>query len=436
MNRAWSQEFIWLVLLLIGAVVAGLIWGHMGLWLLIAVSAALGRHIFNLHRLERWLGLSRHFNVPQVRGIWGEVFNHVYQMRQREHQRKRRLARLLREVRNSSVAMPDGIVILNRQGEIRWLNEAAGRLLHLRVSEDVGQPLANLVRHPDFIRYLHDGRHEEPVSLLAPFSRSHHLILRIVSYGSDQKLVLVRDATRLHRLEKMRREFVANASHELRSPLTVMTGYLEAMRDAPELQQEWGKPLEEMHIQTARMTAIVSDLLELSRLETEQREAPYIPVDVPMLIRRIREEALSLGQGPPDIALEVDEGLLLLGAEHEIYSAFSNLIFNAMKYTPIHGKVNVTWVREDEGAWFKVTDTGIGIPAADIPRLTERFYRVDRSRHRDSGGTGLGLAIVKHVLQHHGTSLVITSEPGQGSSFRCRFGHERIRLRADRVGAA
>ncbi|HVC37745.1 MAG TPA: phosphate regulon sensor histidine kinase PhoR, partial [Gammaproteobacteria bacterium] len=415
MTRRWFQEMLCLGLLLIVALIAGWFIGHVGRWLFIAVVMYLTWHILNLYRLERWLDHNRGFNIPRTFGIWDDIFNNCYQLRMRERQRKWRLVQLLREIRDSTAAMPDGMVILNRVGEIRWLNESAGRLLHLRVPQDVGQRLANLMRHPDFVPYLNSSRYDEPISLVSPFSRGLYLNLSIVPYGSDQRLLLVRDTTRLHRLEAMRSEFVANASHELRSPLTVMRGYLDAMREDGGLRKIWGKPLDEMHHQTARMTAIVGDLLELSRLETEQRQAPYAPVDVAALVRGIRDEALSLGQGPASIVLKLDTDLFLLGAEHEIYSAFSNLVFNAMKYTPADGNVTVSWVRESAGACFSVVDTGIGIPAAHIPRLTERFYRVDKSRHRDSGGTGLGLAIVKHVLQHHGAILAIDSEPGHGS---------------------
>jgi len=436
MTRRWLQEMLYLGLLLIMALVAGWFLGHVDRWLFIAIAIYLAWHIFNLYRLERWLGHNRGLNIPRTIGIWDDIFNNCYQLRKRERERKWRLVQLLREIRDSTAAMPDGMVILDRVGEIRWLNEAAGRLLHLRVPQDVGQRLANLMRHPDFVPYLNSNRYDEPISLVSPFSRGLYLNLGIVPYGSDQRLLLVRDTTRLHRLEAMRSEFVANASHELRSPLTVMRGYLDAMREDGRLRQMWGKPLDEMHHQTARMTAIVGDLLELSRLETELRQAPYAPIDVAKLVRGIRDEALSLGQGPASILLKVDSDLFLLGAEHEIYSAFSNLVFNAMKYTPVEGSVTVTWARESEGACFMVADTGIGIPATHIPRLTERFYRVDKSRHRDSGGTGLGLAIVKHVLQHHGAILAIDSEPGHGSRFSCRFPQERVSRTADHVGTA
>lgn len=436
MTRRWLQEMLYLSLLLITALVAGWFLGHVDRWLFITIAIYLAWYIFNLYRLERWLGHNRGLNIPRNIGIWDDIFNNCYQLRKRERERKWRLVQLLREIRDSTAAMPDGMVILDRVGEIRWLNEAAGRLLHLRVPHDVGQRLANLMRHPDFVPYLNSNRYDEPISLVSPFSRGLYLNLSIVPYGSDQRLLLVRDTTRLHRLEAMRSEFVANASHELRSPLTVMRGYLDAMREDGRLRQMWGKPLDEMHHQTARMTAIVSDLLELSRLETELRQAPYAPIDIAKLVQGIRDEALSLGQGPANILLKVDSDLFLLGAEHEIYSAFSNLVFNAMKYTPVEGSVTVTWARESEGACFTVADTGIGILATHIPRLTERFYRVDKSRHRDSGGTGLGLAIVKHVLQHHGAILAIDSEPGHGSRFSCRFPQERVNRTADHVGTA
>lgn len=436
MTRHWLQETLNFCLLLIAALAAGWFIGHADRWLYGAIAVYLAWHLINLFRLEHWLQYSRQFNTPKTFGIWDDIFNNIYQLKRRERERKWRLVQLLREIRDSTAAMPDGMVILDRVGEIRWLNEAAGRLLHLRVPQDVGQRLANLMRHPDFVPYLNSNHYEEPITLVSPFSRGLYLSLNIVPYGSDQRLLLVRDTTRLHRLEAMRSEFVANASHELRSPLTVMRGYLDAMREDGRLRQIWGKPLDEMYHQTARMTAIVSDLLELSRLETEQRQAPYAPVDVAKMIRGIRDEALSLGQGPADIILKADDSLFLLGAEHEIYSAFSNLVFNAMKYTSAEGRVTVTWAREGSGACFSVADTGIGIPAAHIPRLTERFYRVDKSRHRDSGGTGLGLAIVKHVLQHHGAMLSIESEPGHGSRFCCRFPQERVSRMVSHAGTA
>ncbi|MGH8280519.1 MAG: phosphate regulon sensor histidine kinase PhoR [Gammaproteobacteria bacterium] len=426
MSRHLWLEYLCVAVLVAAALIVGWLTGHMGITLFIAALLYLGWNLLNLYRLNRWLTRNRRFDVPHVWGFWGGIFEQFYRLRRRDRDRKRRVAQLLREIRDTSAAMPDGLVILDRNGEIRWLNAAAGRLLQLRVLQDIGQRLRNLVRHPDFIHYLTRGDFREPVTLEAPFTRGQHLSLQIVPYGEEQRLVLVRDVTHLRRLEDMRREFVANASHELRSPLAVISGYLESMCDDVRLREDWAEPLAAMQNQAARMTAIVADLLELSRLETERREAPYAPVNVAALAERIREAALALHEGPADVALEVDGGLQLLGAEREIYSAFSNLVFNAMKYTPADGRVSVSWRRDAQGAVFSVTDTGIGISAAHLPRLTERFYRVDRSRQRESGGTGLGLAIVKHVLQHHGATLSIDSTPGRGSRFSCHFGSERL----------
>lgn len=428
MNPGWSRELLQFALLLAVALAGGWFWDHLLWWLLAALAVELAVQFFHLWRLDRWLRQTRSWHVPVSTGVWAEVCNQIYRMRRRERERKHRLVQLLREIRDSTAAMPDGVVIFNRVGEIRWLNENAGHLLGLRVPQDVGQRIANLVRQPEFLRYLDSRRYEEPLEMPAPFADDAHLSVHIVPYGGDQRLLIVRDVSRLRRLEQMRREFVANASHELRTPLTVLRGYLDMMVEDAELHARWRDQLQEMHRQTSRMTAIVNDLLELSRLETESREAPYAPVNVAALLARLQAEARGLGYGPRTVELEAEPDLLLLGAEEELYSAFSNLLVNAMKYTPPEGRVRLVWRRADDGACFGVTDTGIGIPPEHLPRLTERFYRVDRSRNRDSGGTGLGLAIVKHVLQHHGAALTISSQPGRGSTFRCLFPAERVRF--------
>lgn len=427
MTPGWPREIAQFILLLAVAVVLGWVLGHAAVWLVLALVVELAWQTANLYRLDRWLRRERRWNTPAAGGVWEGLYNQLYRMRRHERERKRMLTRLLREIRDSTAAMPDGLVIFNQVGEIRWLNDNAGRLLGLRAPQDVSQRIANLVRQPEFLRYLHARRYDEPLIMRAPFSGDAQLTVRIISYGRDQRLLIVRDTTRLHRLEQTRREFVANASHELRTPLTVLRGYLDMLVGDADLQEKWGSQLEEMYRQAARMSDIVHDLLELSRLETESHEAPYVPVDVPGMLERLRQEALALGHGPREVQVEADAGLHLLGAEKELYSAFSNLVINAMKYTPAEGSVSLRWQREGDGARFSVVDTGIGIPAEHIPRLSERFYRVDRSRSRDSGGTGLGLAIVKHVLQHHGATLKISSRPGQGSSFSCVFPGERVR---------
>lgn len=426
MGPGWRRSLLgYAILLLAGLVIAGPL-GYPWLGMFAATFIYLLWHLVNLYRLERWLRKGRQFNTPESLGVWGEIFQHFYRLRRRDRERKRRMARLLREFRDSTGAMPDGVVVLNRLGEIRWFNRSAARLLDLHVPQDVGQRIANLIRHPDFIRYIKQGNYEEAVEIPSELGGAPFLTLQLVPYAQSQQLLLVRDVTRIHRLEQMRREFVANASHELRTPLTVISGYVDALNSAKDMPADWHAPLREMQQQSRRMNAIVNDLLELLRLETEPGEAPYQRVDVAGMLSRIRTEARALGQGPGDVILDVSANLQLLGAERELYSAFANLVFNAVKYTPAGGQITVTWRPEGEGACFSVIDTGIGIPAEHIPRLTERFYRVDPSRQRDSGGTGLGLAIVKHVLQHHAARLEIESEPGKGSSFSCHFPAQRV----------
>lgn len=430
MGRGWRRSLSGYIALLLAALLVAGHFGYPWLGLFVATLIYLIWHLVNLYRLERWLRKGRQFNTPESLGVWGEIFQHFYRLRRRDRERKRRMARLLREFRDSTGAMPDGVVVLNRFGEIRWFNRAAARLLDLHVPQDVGQRIANLIRHPDFIRYMKRGEFDEAVEIPSELGGAPYLTLQIVPYAETQQLLLVRDVTRLHRLEQMRREFVANASHELRTPLTVIAGYLDALNAEADLPADWHAPLREMQQQSRRMGAIVNDLLELLRLETEPGEAAYQKVDVAGMLSRIRSAALALGQGPKEITLDIGSDIQLLGAERELYSAFANLVFNAMKYTPPDGQVTVSWKPDGEGARFSVADTGIGIPAEHLPRLTERFYRVDPSRQRDSGGTGLGLAIVKHALQHHAAHLEISSKPGKGSTFSCHFPRQRI-FRAD-----
>lgn len=426
MNPSWRQEATVALFLALLAVVGWIAFYHLFAWLFAATFVYLVWHVINLYRLDAWLRRGRQLATPASLGVWGELFNHFYRLRRRDRERKRRIAFLLREFRDSTSAMPDAVVLLDSLWEIMWFNAAAQRLLGLRPGQDLRRRIGNLIRHPDFIGYLRHGVFDEPVDIPAPAAPGVRIQLRVVSYGSDQRLLIARDVTRLHRLEEMRRDFVANASHELRSPLTVVGGYLDAMRADPRLEHDWGVPMAEMEHQMQRMLAIIKDLLELSRLETEAREAPFAPVDVPALLHRIQRDALALGYGPREVTVEAKDAVWVLGSESELFSAFSNLVFNAMRYTPNTGKVTLRWWVEEDGARLSVTDTGVGIAPEHLPRLTERFYRVDRSRSRDSGGTGLGLAIVKHVLQRHDAELEVESEPGKGSTFTCHFPMERL----------
>lgn len=425
MPSPWRNELLRFGLLLLLGLVLGAMIGNTRLVLLFTVFIYLGRHFYWLYRLERWLARERRAVPPDAPGIWGEVFHHLYRHYRGNRKRKQRIAGLMHAFRESTSAMPDGAIILNSQWQIAWFNEAARRVLGL-AKQDIGQRIANLLRNPLFIDYLERKDFSEPVEMVSPLDDERRLSLQIVSYGDGEHLLLVRDTTRLFRLEQMRREFVANASHELRSPLTVIAGYLEAMNDDDEVREHWQAPVAEMRRQTERMSGIVADLLELSRLETAEANIVGEEIDVRGILARIREAALAIGEGPSDIELDFRSDARLRGVEREIYSAFSNLVFNATRYTPAGGRITVTWETAGGNGVMRVSDTGVGIAAEHIPRLTERFYRVDAGRVRSRGGTGLGLAIVKHVLQRHGARLEVDSTPGRGSSFACIFPAARV----------
>jgi len=430
MRITWLAELLLPVLwLALGWLLWLLLGGELAWWIVLALVATSVRHIVQMHRLESWLRNGRRAQPPQSWGIWGEAFDHYYRLQRRYAKRKKRLARVIREFRESTSAMPDGTIVLDADRRITWFNNSAVRLLGLAGNRDIGQPVASLVRAPDFERFMREGDFGRPVEIDSPVDLSGRLSIRVVPYGRGQYLMLIRDVTRLQRLQNMRRDFVANASHELRSPLTVLGGYLESMSADDGIPEAWSGPVGEMQSQCRRMSTLVNDLLELSRLETDASAEPgERPVDVAEVVRRVRTEALAQCEGARIIETDLDESLGLAGVENELYSAFSNLIFNAVRYTDAGGRIRIRWRREPDGsARFCVADDGIGIDAKHVPFITQRFYRVDPSRSRSQGGTGLGLAIVKHVLNRHEARLRIDSEPGEGSDFCCVFPASRLR---------
>lgn len=427
MFNPWQAEFRRAALLVLFALGVGLILGH-PLWLLlIALGVYLAWHLYHLYQLERWLRRGRSLYPPEATGIWGDVFYRLYQLQRRNRKRKQRLAGYLDQFREATSAMPDATVVLGPNGEIQWSNEAVLPLLGLRPAQDVGQRIDNLVRNPDFIAYLAQGDYTDPLEIPSPQDPVITLRVRVVPYGREQRLLLARDISHQKRLDQMRRDFVANVSHELRTPLTVIAGFVENLNDGDDAcAEKWGRSLGLMEQQTKRMQRIVEDLLLLSRLETD-RSRPRERVEVPAMLEMIREDAVVLsGDQGHRITLEADMDLDLLGAEQELHSAFNNLVSNAVRYTPAGGEVAIRWYRDDDGAHLSVRDTGEGIPAEHIPRLTERFYRVDKGRSRERGGTGLGLAIAKHVLNRHDGELRIESKVGEGSTFTCDFPADRI----------
>jgi len=363
---------------------------------------------------------------PAASGLWGDLFNEIYYLQQRSRRRSKKLVKLLNRFRETTGAMPDGIILLKEQGDIEWWNERAEDLLGLCYPQDVGQRMSNLIRHPSFIAYA-NGESEEPdVTIVSTRDDNVSLNIRIIPYGQSQSLVMIRDVTLVYQVEQMRRDFVANISHELRTPLTVLIGYIENLQGDQE-DPELARALELMGQQTQRMQQLTEDLMLLSNLENSNRTSRREIVNMGNILTSLKEEAEVLsGERHHTILLEVDETVALRGDPKELDSVFTNLMVNAVNYTPESGAIRIRWYADESGAHFEVHDTGIGIASHHLHRLTERFYRVDVGRSRASGGSGLGLAIVKHAMQQHNGTLRVDSEVGRGSSFICDFPQELL----------
>ena len=430
-NR-WVSHFVYAAAWLALALLAGVWLGNLAWWLAGALALYLAVTLRNLYRLDR--ALEKGAPVPpDTRGLWAELFSTVVRLRSKARNRKKRYRRLLREVMQSTRALHDGGIILNARNEIEWCNRAAVRLLGLNLATDVGHRIDNLIRNPDFVSHL-ENPGGETVCIPSPAVEDGQLSVQIIPYGKNQRLAIIRDITREVRLERTRRDFVANASHELRSPLTVIGGYLDALARDADLDRGWRAPIAEMERQVSRMTRILRDLIELTRLESSYGEAPRDFIDVAGMLKFIEGEFVSDPRAPA-ITMRFGTDLALLGSEAEVHSIFHNLVSNAVRFTPADGAVKVRWERNGDGAVFSVQDTGIGIPEELIPRVTERFFRVDPGRSRELGGTGLGLAIVKHALQRHGATLGIQSEVGRGSRFTCQFPGNRLAARGGQARA-
>lgn len=426
---AWRHLFL-LAGGLFAALFVGGVAGHAALAAALYLGAVLGWQTSNLIRFERWLRLRSVLKPPNLDGLWGDAVDTAYRLYQRKRFHKRRVLTLLRELRRMTSAMPDGAILLGPTREILWFNRVAGQWLGLRRKLDYGLRIDNLIRQPDFVDYVRSGGEGGGPRIHMPNMGDRWFVFNLVTTTEwGLQLVIVRDVTPEARLEHMRRDFVANASHELRSPLTVVSGYLDTLADDPALDEAWREPVHEMQRQSERMKNIVQDLLELSRLEAGTGEAEHGAVDIGGMLALIRKEALARPEPPGEFVLSVESDTLLLGAESELHSIFHNLVSNAVKYTPAGGRIEVRYWTDVAGAHVAVTDTGIGIAAAHIPRLTERFYRADAGRSRKLGGSGLGLAIVKHALQRHGASLEIRSQEGKGSTFTCHFPPTRVQPR-------
>ena len=401
-------------------------WAAFALMLL----AVLLHHLRQLLLLGRWLEQGEAPDAHRAVGVWDELHALLHRSRREAARREAELADSVARWRAAARALPDGVVILDEE-RIAWCTDTARDQFRIDLAQDEGRPFTHLVRIPEFSEYLEAGDYSRPIMLRPPEAPDRVLSVQIVPYGEGQCLVLSRDVTRFEKLETMRREFVANVSHELRTPLTVVAGFLEPLREEndPAARLHY---LDLMNEQSRRMLRLVEDLLTLSSLESSPPPPMEETIDMSALLQRLGADARALSGGRHRIEVEGDPTPDLLGSEKELSSAFGNLVSNAIRYTPEGGAVRMRWHATDEGAAFEVEDTGIGIAPEHIPRLTERFYRVDRGRSRETGGTGLGLAIVKHALGRHGASLAIHSAPGEGSRFTARFSGPRVRSATSR----
>ncbi len=429
MSSFWIRS---LATLLVAGLLSLVMWpffGPVGALVLfcLLLFGILGFHLRQIARLVYWVQHPSLDTVPETFGSWELVFNHLYQMVREQTRSQQKLTNALDRFVSAGEAMPDGVVVLNEKNRIEWCNPVAMRQLNLDRRKDIGQQISYLVRSPDFGEYLQRQDFSQPLSLRAGRNQELLLSVQLVPFDVSRKLLISRDVTQLERVQTVLRDFVANVSHELRTPLTVVGGFLETLLDLEDPDPAaLRRYMQMMQAQTERMKRLVEDLLTLSRLESNAHSAPEERINMPALLQSLLVEAQGLSQGRHQIELAATGDSWLVGSADELHSAFGNLISNAVRYTPEGGMIRLAWASDRNGGLFSVTDSGIGIEARHISRLTERFYRVDRGRSRETGGTGLGLAIVKHVLARHQATLEISSEPGRGSRFAVRFPAQRL----------
>ncbi|MFM0136683.1 phosphate regulon sensor histidine kinase PhoR [Caballeronia grimmiae] len=432
MNIIWTRSLVSLVLLAALSAAIGAFAGvpvALGFAVLMLVVQTFFS-TFHTQRLWRLLEAPVYGEVPSALGIWGEIYYRLHKLAKRWHAQVRQVEQQHSRFIQAIQASPNGVAMLDDHDQIEWCNAIAETHFGLDAKRDLRQHITHLVRQPDFIRYLNSHHYEQMLIMRGMGeNRQRTISVQVFPYGEHRKLILTQDITELERTDSMRRDFVANVSHELKTPLTVLSGFLETLRDLPLGEADRRRYLDMMDQQATRMQNIVRDLLVLANLEGDIRPPSDDLLDMRAVLRHLENDANNLSGGRHRIAFHVDDAVTVAGAETEVVSALGNLVTNAVRYTPEGGAIDVTWQRENDRAMFIVRDSGPGIAAEHIPRLTERFYRIDRSRSRDTGGTGLGLAIVKHVLQRHHAELDVKSEVGRGSTFIVRFPASRTALR-------
>ncbi len=430
-RNAWFRTLGQLALILSVGLVIGMLVGHPWPVLTLVALGVVAWHYWRLRRVLLRLTARQRLTPPLGEGVWNELDRLLYRSQAEMRTRKRRLIEMLRAYRAVAAALPDAVVVVERNSQrIQWFNEASAGLLGLRYPNDIGAPLVQRLQPLPLAHWMAAGRHAEPLEASSPLNPAINLSLRLIPYSEELWLLVARDVSRMLHLEQMRRDFVANVSHELRTPLTVVHGYLDLLDPAE--YPAWAPMVAEMQRQSQRMTQLVEDLLMLSRLESTDTLPAEEIVPMASMLSMLRREALALSQHRHEVTVEDTAGVDLWGSNKELHSAFSNLVGNAVRYTPADGHIRIRFRPEATGRQevvLEVVDSGYGIPAAHLPRITERFYRVSTSRSRESGGTGLGLSIVKHVLSRHQARLDIASEVGRGSTFSCHFGADRVRRR-------
>lgn len=422
MSAATLRHILLLAGTLVGAGLVGWFWGHPAAGIAIVSGLWLTWHLLQNLRLQRWLGNPRS-GPPQSIGLWRAVFERLFRMQRQTNKEITTLKIALEEFRTATDAFPEPVLLIDNNHMLLWYNDSAVGQLNLRRKSDRGHLVKNLIRQPKFIEWL-EHRNEATVEIESPIDANIIFQVTTSNMESGRQLLIFRDISELHAVENMRRDFVANVSHELRTPLTVLVGYLEALSD--ESNPELAMIMERMRGQTQLMQSLIEDLIEISRLQSRHMTEREERVAMSALLMQLRKQAESLSDGRHKFLFKVATDMDLFGASKDLESAFTNLITNAVRYTPEGGAIELLWQVSSRGGELSVMDTGIGIPAKDIPRLTERFYRVAKDRSRASGGSGLGLSIVKHVLNAHNATLEIESQAGEGSTFRCVFPPDRL----------
>ena len=427
-HRGLTNEFWWFAIFLVLIGTIGFSFGYLREALIFAMTCYIIWLYVHLTRVAKWLATARHSSPPEntFSGVWAELVDDIRLLCHRYEKDKVRLQAVVTRVQEMTSTLNDGIVLLNSRDNIEWWNKSAARVFNFR-DTDRGHTITNIIRNPKFLSYFDAQDYREPIDLDSARHIGKRLQYQIHAFGKGERLIIVRDITRVHKLEQMRRDFVANVSHELRTPLTVIRGYIDTLLLAPDVNPKWERPIQQMQDQGLRMTALINDLITLANLETDVREEAHQTVYIEPLIQTIISDAKALkAANTHEFAIDIAANIALLGNEKELRSALSNLVFNAVKYSPSGGKILVTSEHLDDQFILHVKDQGLGVDPRHIPRLTERFYRVDEGRASNTGGTGLGLAIVKHVLIRHEASLRISSQMNVGSTFSCYFPAKRL----------